>query len=125
MTVSTLNELFLINMGYAKNDTQEADVIEEYSGVLIRWLNEGYLRMVRRLLGETSLSSTDLLAADEDEPVKLDESLHPYLADYAAARGQEMRGNAREAAALYAAFERGLAEAAGEKPFAYMQWRAL
>ena len=60
-----------------------------------------------------------------DEPEALPEVLHPLLADYAAARGQELRGNAQEAAGLYAAFERGLAEAARERRGAFAAWRAL
>lgn len=44
MTVSALTELFLMDMGYARNDTAEDDVVAEYAGVLLRWLNEGYAR---------------------------------------------------------------------------------
>lgn len=49
MTVSALMELFLMDMGYARNDTAEDDVVAEYAGVLLRWLNEGYARAVCRL----------------------------------------------------------------------------
>ena len=83
MTVSALTELFLMNMGYARSDAAEPDVVEEYAGVLLRWLNEGYARAVRRVLGRSALDSLDPLRAEEDEPVKLDETLHPCLADYA------------------------------------------
>ena len=34
MTVSALTELFLMDMGYARNDTAEDDVVAEYAGVL-------------------------------------------------------------------------------------------
>lgn len=125
MTVAALTELFLMNMGYARSDMQEPDVIDEYSGVLLRWLNEGYARAVRRLCGREALSSTDLLSADEDEPVKLDAALHPLLADYAAARGQEVRGNASLASALYAAFERGIADAADDGKWEFKAWSRL
>ena len=47
------------------------------------------------------------------------------LADYAAARGQEVRGNHAQAGALYAAFERGLAEACGGGEPSYAAWRSL
>ena len=57
MTVAALTELFLMNMGYARNDTAEPDVVEEYSGVLLRWLNEGYARAVRRLLGREAVKT--------------------------------------------------------------------
>ncbi|MGN1251218.1 MAG: hypothetical protein ACI4XW_14175 [Candidatus Spyradocola sp.] len=125
MTVSALNELFLMNMGYARSDAAEPDVVEEYAGVLLRWLNEGYARAVRRVLGRSALDSLDPLRAEEDEPVKLDEALHPCLADYAAARGQEVRGNHAQAGALYAAFERALAEASHAGEPAYAAWHSL
>ena len=116
MTVSALTELFLMDMGYARNDTAEDDVVAEYAGVLLRWLNEGYARAVCRL---------DPLRSEEDEPVKLDEALHPLLADYAAARAQEMRGNTASASGLYAAFERGITEAAGGAAFRFKAWDML
>lgn len=125
MTVAALTELFLMDMGYARSDAAEPDVVEEYAGVLLRWLNEGYARAVRRVHGRAALDSLDPLRAEEDEPVKLDEGLHPYLADYAAARGQEVRGNHAQAGALYAAFERGLAEACGAQGRPYAAWRSL
>lgn len=125
MTVAALTELFLMNLGYARSDTAEPDVVEEYSGVMMRWLNEGYLRAVRRVCGRAALKNVDLLRADEDEPVKLEESLHPLLADYAAARGQEVRGNTAAASALYAAFERGISEACAQEKRQYRAWEAL
>ena len=112
MTVAALTELFLMNMGYARSDLAEEDVVEEYSGVLLRWLNEGYLRALRRLGGRSAANRASALCGQEDEPTKLKEELHPLLADYAAARAQELRGNGVTASALYAAFERGLCEAA-------------
>ena len=57
MTVAALTEHFLMNMGYARSDLAEEDVIEEYSGVLLRWLNEGYLRALRRLKGRKAASA--------------------------------------------------------------------
>lgn len=125
MTVAALTELFLMNMGYARNDTAEPDVVEEYSGVLLRWLNEGYARAVRRLLGREAVKTMDLLRGEADEPVRLDVTLHPLLADYAAARGQELRGNTAQASGLYAAYERGLAEAAGEGGYGFRTWNSL
>ena len=125
MTVSALTELFLMNMGYARSDAAEPDVVEEYAGVLLRWLNDGYARAVRRVLGRSALDSLDPLRAEEDEPVKLDETLHPCLADYAAARGQEVRGNHAQAGALYAAFERALSEASVAGEPVYAAWRSL
>ena len=107
MTVSQMTEAFLLNMGYSRADAAEPDVVEEYAPSLARWLNEGYARAVQRLCGREAA-----------------EALAP-LADYAAARGQELRGNAQEAAGLYAAFERGLAEAARERRGAFAAWRAL
>ena len=94
MTVSALTELFLMDMGYARNDTAEDDVVAEYAGVLLRWLNEGYARAVCRLHGREAVGRLDPLRSEEDEPVKLDEALHPLLADYAAARAQEARREA-------------------------------
>lgn len=125
MTVAALTELFLMNMGYARSDTAESDVVEEYRGMLLRWLNEGYLRAVRRIHGRAALESTDPLRADEDEPIKLEESLHPLLADYAAARGQEMRGNPAAASPFYAAFERGVAEASADGRRQFSAWERL
>ena len=110
MNVAQLSELFLMNMGYARNDAADPDVLEEYAGQLRRWLNEAYIRAVRRIGGKKALQHLDVLVSDDDEPTKLDESLHPYLADYAAARGQELRGNMAAAGGLYAAFERALSE---------------
>lgn len=126
MTVSALTQLFLMNMGYAHADTAEPDVVEEYSGVLLQWLNEGYVRAVRRTMGTEAIRHMDLLKCEEDEPVKLDVMLHPLLADYAAARGQELRGNVAAAGGLYTAFERGLAEVAGSKlDNNYRAWRRM
>lgn len=125
MTVSALTELFLMDMGYARNDTAEDDVVAEYAGVLLRWLNEGYARAVCRLHGREAVGRLDPLRSEEDEPVKLDEALHPLLADYAAARAQEMRGNTASASGLYAAFERGIAEAAGGAAFRFKAWDML
>lgn len=112
MTVAALTELFLLNMGYARSDLAEEDVVEEYSGVLLRWLNEGYRRALRRLGGRAEANRASALCGQEDEPVLLEKELHPLLADYAAARAQELRGNGVTASALYAAFERGLSDAA-------------
>lgn len=125
MTVAALTELFLMNMGYARADAAEPDVVAEYAGTLLRWLNEGYARAVRRTLGREAVKCLDPLRAEEDEPVKLDAALHPLLADYAAARGQELRGNTVEAGGLYAAFERGLSDAAGDRAFAFRAWGRL
>ena len=110
MTVSQMTEAFLLNMGYSRADAAEPDVVEEYAPSLARWLNEGYARAVQRLCGRE--------AAEAIAPLR-------GGADYAAARGQELRGNAQEAAGLYAAFERGLAEAARERRGAFAAWRAL
>lgn len=125
MTVAALTEQFLMNMGYARSDTQEEDVIEEYSGVLLKWLNEGYRRAVRRLFGRKAAQDTAELNSDDDEPSGLDEALQPLLADYAAARAQEIRGNAAAAAALYAAFERGLSEAVETEGWTFTAWERL
>lgn len=125
MTVAALTEHFLMNMGYARSDLAEEDVIEEYSGVLLRWLNEGYLRALRRLKGRTAAQEAQALRGQEDEPVELDEKLHPLLADYAAARAQELRGNGVTASALYAAFERGICEAQGAQGAEYSVWNEL
>lgn len=125
MTVSALTELFLMDMGYARNDTAEDDVVAEYAGVLLRWLNEGYARAVCRLHGREAVGHLDPLRSEEDEPVKLDEALHPLLADYAAARAQEMRGNTASASGLYAAFERGISDAANPRRFRFKAWDML
>ena len=125
MTVAALTEQFLLNMGYARSDLAEEDVIEEYSGVLLRWLNEGYLRALRRLGGQAAVYSAEMLNAPEDEPSALEEALHPLLADYAAARAQELRGNSVTASALYAAFERGLTEAVQVQSTEFAAWRRL
>ena len=125
MTVSALTELFLMDMGYARNDTAEDDVVAEYAGVLLRWLNEGYARAVCRLHGREAVGRLDPLRSEEDEPVKLDEALHPLLADYAAARAQEMRGNTASASGLYAAFERGISDAANPRRFRFKAWDML
>ena len=108
MTVSQMTEAFLLNMGYSRADAAEPDVVEDYAPSLARWLNEGYARAVQRLCGREAAEAIAPLRVGADEPEALPEALHPLLADYAAARGQELRGNAREAAGLYAAFERGL-----------------
>ena len=125
MTVAALTEQFLLNMGYARSDLNEEDVIEEYSGVLIRWLNEGYSRALRRLGGKTAVQNAAVLRGQEDEPVGLEEALHPLLADYAAARAQEVRGNGVTASALYAAYERGLADALEARNAGFAAWNAL
>ena len=117
MTVSQMTEAFLLNMGYSRADAAEPDVVEEYAPSLARWLNEGYARAVQRLCGREAAEAIAPLRGGADEP--------EALADYAAARGQELRGNAQEAAGLYAAFERGLAEAARERRGAFAAWRAL
>ena len=57
MTVAALTELFLMDMGYARSDTAEPDVVEEYAGVLLRWLNEGYARAVRRIHGRAGIEA--------------------------------------------------------------------
>ena len=57
--------------------------------------------------------------------MKLDEALHPLLADYAAARAQEMRGNTASASGLYAAFERGISDAANPRRFRFKAWDML
>lgn len=125
MTVAALTEQFLMNMGYARSDLQEEDVLEEYSGVLLRWLNEGYCRALRRLGGKSAMLAANMLNSEEDEPDGLEERLHPLLADYAAARAQELQGNSMTASALYAAFERGISEyvEAGGKGFGV--WEGL
>ena len=125
MTVAALTEHFLMNMGYARSDLAEEDVIEEYSGVLLRWLNEGYLRALRRLKGRDAAQTAKALSGQEDEPEKLDEALHSLLADYAAARAQEMRGNGVTASALYAAFERGICEAQEAQSTGFAVWNEL
>lgn len=125
MTVAALTEQFLINMGYARSDLQEEDVLEEYSGVLLRWLNEGYCRALRRLGGREAMLAANMLSAEGDEPDGLDERLHPLLADYAAARAQELQGNAMTASALYAAFERGISECAEAGSKDYQTWEGL
>ncbi len=125
MTVSQMTEAFLLNMGYSRADAAEPDVVEEYAPSLARWLNEGYARAVQRLCGREAAEAIAPLRGGADEPEALPEVLHPLLADYAAARGQELRGNAQEAAGLYASFERGLAEAARERRGAFAAWRAL
>ena len=125
MTVAALTEQFLMNMGYARSDLMEEDVIEEYSGVLLRWLNEGYLRALRRLKGKRAADRAVMMSGQEDEPVKLEERLHPLLADYAAARAQELRGNGVTASALYAAFERGISEAMEAKRAGFAAWEKM
>lgn len=125
MTVAALTEQFLLNMGYARSDLAEEDVIEEYSGVLLRWLNEGYIRALRRLGRSAAVQSTAVLDGQEDEPDELEETLHPLLADYAAARAQELRGNGVTASALYAAFERGLADAMDAKRAGFAAWEKM
>ena len=125
MTVAALTELFLMNMGYARSDLTEEDVVEEYSGVLLRWLNEGYLRALRRLDGRNATEKAVAMNGPEDEPVELKKELHPLLADYAAARAQELRGNGVTASALYAAFERGLSEALEVQGADFTAWEAL
>lgn len=125
MTVAALTELFLMNMGYARSDLQEQDVVEEYSGVLLRWLNEGYFRALRRLGGNEPADTAAALRGQEDEPKALKTGLHPLLADYAAARAQEMRGNAGAASALYAAYERGLSDAAEVRCSGFSLWQEM
>ena len=125
MTVAALTEQFLMNMGYARSDLTEEDVVEEYSGVLLRWLNEGYMRALRRLEGRKAAQNVVLLSGQDDEPAALDVSLHPLLADYAAARAQEMRGNGVTASALYAAFERGLTDAMEMQSVGFVRWEEM
>ncbi|MDR2513951.1 MAG: hypothetical protein LBD02_01940 [Christensenellaceae bacterium] len=48
------------------------------------------------------------LSSDEDEPLLEPEFIHSVLADYAAARVLEARGETAQAGALYGAFERAL-----------------
>ena len=66
MTVAALTELFLMNMGYARADAAEPDVVAEYAGTLMRWLNEGYTRAVLRTLGREAVKCLDPLRAEED-----------------------------------------------------------
>ena len=58
-------------------------------------------------------------------PVLLDAALHPLLADYAAARAHELRGNGVTASALYAAFERGLCEKQDTQGMGFAVWDEL
>ena len=95
------------------------------SGVRVHARGRGVARAVRRLLGREAVKTMDPLRGEADEPVRLDVTLHPLLADYAAARGQELRGNTAQASGLYAAYERGLAEAAGQGGYGFETWNAL
>ena len=125
MTLGKLYALFLRNMGYSRNDAEEPDVQEEYRENGLRWLNEGYFRAVSRLFGVDAAEEVTLMASEEDKPEKLPENLHSYLADYAAGRGQEMRGNPSIAAGLYAAFERAVTEAGKRKNAGFEAWSRL
>ena len=113
MTVDALREAFLLDLGYSRADAAEPDVVEEHEGAFLRWLNEAYARAVRRLYGRRAAEALAPLHLGDEEPELLPEALHAALADYAAARGQDGRGNAQEASGLYASYERALAEAAG------------
>lgn len=125
MTMGKLYGLFLRNMGYSRNDAEEPDVQEEYRENALRWLNEGYIRAVERLKGSKAAGDLTLLKDDADEPDALAERLQPYLADYAAARGQELRGNPSIAAGLYAAYERAMTEAGKRKTAGFEAWSRL
>ena len=125
MTVAELTDGFLMNLGYSRSDLMQEDVVQEYADVLLRYLNEGYARAVCRLYGREAVGHLDPLRCEEDEPVKLDESLHPLLADYAAARVQEIRGNTASSGTLYAVFERGLAENAADGRTGWHEWENL
>ncbi len=125
MTLQKLFGLFLRNMGYSRNDAEEPDVQEEYRENALRWLNEGYVRAVERLKGADAAEDLTLMVEDSDEPEELPENLHPYLADYAAGRGQELRGNNSIAAGLYLSFEKALAEAGKKKNAAFGAWHRL
>ena len=125
MTLGKLYALFLRNMGYSRNDAEEPDVQEEYRENGLRWLNEGYFRAVSRLFGVDAAEEVTLMASEEDKPEKLPENLHSYLADYAAGRGQEMRGNPSIAVGLYAAYERAVTEAGKRKNAGFEAWSRL
>ena len=106
MTVAGLSLLFLRKLGYGVEDIAQPDALADFLPALHTWLEEGYARALLRL--GTGADAMQPLRQETDVPSLLARSLQPALADYAAARALEERGETQRAALFHASFERAV-----------------